>query len=111
MSLANETCSACHVDAPSVTDQEIETLHADIPEWKVVEEDGTQKLQRQFTFSNFQQALAFTNKVGELAESLNHHPAIITEWGSVTVIWWTHKIHGLHRNDFVCAAKTDELSK
>lgn len=110
MSLSSESCSACRADAPRVSDQEVEQLRDEIPQWKLVEEDGIEKLQRQFDFNNFQSALAFTNKVGEMAESLGHHPALITEYGRVTVTWWTHKIHGLHRNDFICAARTDELA-
>jgi 4a-hydroxytetrahydrobiopterin dehydratase len=74
-----------------------------------VEREGIKRLERTFKFKNFVQALAFTNKVGELAEAEGHHPAILTEWGKVTVTWWTHKIRGLHRNDFVMAAKTDRL--
>lgn len=109
MTLSSETCTACRADAPTVTDAELEQLRGQIPEWKLVEEDGTPKLQRQFTFRNFAQALAFTNKVGELAESMGHHPALLTEWGRVTVTWWTHKIQGLHRNDFIAAARTDQL--
>ena len=62
-----------------------------------------------FRFSNFAEALTFTDKVGELAETEGHHPAILTEWGRVTVTWWTHKIRGLHRNDFIMAAKTDQI--
>ncbi len=80
-----------------------------MPEWILVEEDGIEKLQRHFSFKNFVDALAFTNQVGELAEKEGHHPAILTEYGKVTVTWWTHKIGGLHRNDFISAAKTDAL--
>lgn len=109
MTLVNETCSACQAGAPRVGDDELAAFKAQIPEWKLVEENGTPKLQRIFSFTNFADALAFTNQVGELAESLSHHPALITEWGHVTVIWWTHKIQGLHRNDFICAARTDQL--
>ena len=109
MTLVKETCEDCRADAPTVNDDETQQLKAQIPDWKLVEEDGVQKLQRIFTFKNFAGALAFTNAVGELAESLDHHPALLTEWGSVTVTWWTHKIHGLHRNDFICAARTDAL--
>lgn len=109
MSLVQETCTACRADAPAVADDEIEALRNEIPEWKLVEEDGIPKLQRQFRFKDFAGALAFTNQVGELAESLGHHPALLTEWGKVTITWWTHKIRGLHRNDFVSAARTDQL--
>ncbi len=78
-----------------------------IPDWEIVEIDGINRLSRTFEFDNFADALSFTNKVGELAEKEQHHPAILTEWGKVTVSWWTHKIGGLHINDFVMAAKTD----
>jgi 4a-hydroxytetrahydrobiopterin dehydratase len=107
--LTAETCEACRVGAPTVTEEEMETLGSEVPEWKVVEHDGVKQLERQFKFGNFADALAFTNKVGDLAESAGHHPAILTEWGRVTVNWWTHKIHGLHRNDYIMAARTDEL--
>ncbi|MCK0153569.1 4a-hydroxytetrahydrobiopterin dehydratase [Alcanivorax sp. S6407] len=107
--LNNQPCEACRADAPEVTEQEKESLFPQIPEWIQVEEDGVEKLQRHFSFRNFEQALAFTNQVGQLAEREGHHPAILTEYGKVTVTWWTHKISGLHRNDFICAAKTDAL--
>ena len=110
MSLSAETCSACHPDAPRVTDQEVEELRKEIPDWKLVEEDGEEKLQRQFSFKDFAAALRFTNQVGELAEEMDHHPALITEYGKVTVTWWTHKIGGLHRNDFISAARTDKIA-
>lgn len=109
MSLLKESCEACRADAPRVSEADMQTLRDEIPDWKLVEEDGVPKLQRQFSFASFSDALTFTNRVGELAESLQHHPALLTEWGSVTVTWWTHKIHGLHRNDFICAARTDQL--
>lgn len=111
MSLANEVCEACRADAPQASDQQIAHWHEEVPEWKLVEEDGIVKLQRQFDFSNFVDAMAFTQRVAELAESLGHHPALLTEWGKVTVTWWSHKIRGLHRNDFICAARTDLLAQ
>jgi 4a-hydroxytetrahydrobiopterin dehydratase len=102
-------CVACRRGEPTVTDAEIAEFHPQVPEWHVVEKDGIKQLERVFKFDNFAQALAFTNKVGELAEAEGHHPALLTEWGKVTVHWWTHKIKGLHRNDFIMAAKTDQL--
>ena len=75
-----------------------------------MERDGIPRLERTFKLPNFAAALELTNKVGELAESEGHHPAILTEWGRVTVTWWTHKIRGLHRNDVIMAAKTDEIA-
>jgi 4a-hydroxytetrahydrobiopterin dehydratase len=78
--------------------------------WQVREVDGMKRLEKVFKFKNFAQALEFTNKVAAIAEEENHHPLIVTEWGRVTLQWWTHKIGGLHKNDFIMAAKSDELS-
>jgi 4a-hydroxytetrahydrobiopterin dehydratase len=94
--------------APTVTQEEIQELHPQIPEWQIVERDGINRLERAFTFSNFAKALDFTNRVGTLAEEQGHHPVILLEWGKVTVEWWTHKINGLHRNDFIMAARSDQ---
>jgi len=80
-----------------------------VPDWQIVERDGIKRLERVFKFKEFAEALAFTNRVGAPAEEENHHPALLTEWGKVTVTWWTHKIRGLHRNDFIMAAKTGRL--
>jgi 4a-hydroxytetrahydrobiopterin dehydratase len=80
-----------------------------LPHWSLIEVHGVDHLQRVYTFANFVQALEFTEKVGLMAEEQGHHPALLTEWGKVTVSWWTHKIAGLHRNDFICAARTDRL--
>jgi 4a-hydroxytetrahydrobiopterin dehydratase len=108
--LQESQCTACRADAPQVNDDEIAELKPEIPDWQIIERDGIRQLERVFRLKNFVQALAFTNKVGALAESEGHHPAILTQWGSVTVTWWTHKIRGLHRNDFIMAAKTDRLA-
>ena len=81
-----------------------------IPEWALIKEDNIECLRRIYPLKNFAAALAFTNKVGELAEREAHHPALLTEWGRVTITWWTHKIKGLHINDFIMAAKTDQNS-
>lgn len=105
--LTGMTCQACHRDAPRVTEEEVTELSVQIPEWRLITRDDIDRLERTFKFSNFVDAIAFTNRVGELAESEGHHPALMTEWGRVTVTWWTHKIRGLHRNDFIMAAKTD----
>ena len=102
-------CVACRKGEPTVTEAELAEYSAQVPAWRIIKVDGIDRLERGFTFPNFVEALAFTNKVGELAESEGHHPALLTEWGKVTVTWWTHKIGGLHRNDFIMAAKTDQL--
>ena len=109
--LTAEKCDACRAGAPPVTEAEKAELLPQIPEWKIVEREGIPRLERTFQFDNFVDALAFTNKVGALAEQEGHHPAILTEWGKVTVTFWTHKIRNLHRNDLIMAAKTDRLVK
>lgn len=108
--LTQMKCTACRTGEPTVTDTEIAELHPQIPDWQIVERQEIKRLHRVFKFKDFAQALAFTDKVGDLAEAEGHHPALLTEWGRVTVEWWTHKIKGLHRNDFIMAAKTDALS-
>ncbi len=102
-------CVACRKGEPTLTDAEITELHPQVPDWQVMEREGIKRLERVFKFENFAQALAFTNRVGEVAETEGHHPVLVTEWGRVTLSWWTHKIKGLHRNDFIMAAKTDQL--
>ena len=92
------------------TDEErCEQLRPQVPDWRVEERGDVKRLQRAFRFDDFAQALDFTNEVGEEAAEEEHHPALSTEWGKVTAAWRTHKIGGLHRDDFVMAAKTDEL--
>jgi 4a-hydroxytetrahydrobiopterin dehydratase len=107
--LTEMQCVACRKDAPAVTDAEFARFQPQVADWELIELDGIKRLRRAFSFDDFAQALQFTNRVGELAEKEGHHPALITEWGCTTVTWWTHKIRGLHRNDFVMAAKTDAL--
>jgi 4a-hydroxytetrahydrobiopterin dehydratase len=96
-------------DAPSVTADEIKELQPKIPEWQIIAEDAIPKLDRQFRFKSFKDAIAFTNAVGAAAEEEGHHPRLTTEWGKVSVTWWTHKIKNLHKNDFIMAAKTDAI--
>jgi 4a-hydroxytetrahydrobiopterin dehydratase len=106
--LTEMRCEACRRGAPTVSDEEMRALLPQIPQWEVEVEDDVPRLVRAFDFDDFASALAFTNEVGRLAEEEDHHPAILTEWGRVTILWWTHKIGGVHRNDFIMAAKTDE---
>lgn len=107
--LSKMKCSACRGDEPPLTEVEIEEMMAQVPDWEVLEEDGIKRLQRTFKFKNFVAALEFTNQVGEIAEDEGHHPVISVTWGKATVTWYTHKINGLHENDFIMAAKTDKL--
>lgn len=107
--LAQLTCSACRGDEPPLTEEEIHDYLQRVPGWDLVVEDNVHKLRRTFSFKNFAQALEFTNEVGAAAEQEGHHPVITLTWGRVTVTWYTHKIDGLHENDFIMAAKTSEI--
>ena len=107
--LNQQTCAACREGAPLASVEQIEQFMPQLPDWRIVEVDGIKRLERLFSFSNFVEAQAFAIKVGVIAEREGHHPAILTEWGKVTVSWWSHKIKGLHVNDFIMAAKTDAL--
>jgi 4a-hydroxytetrahydrobiopterin dehydratase len=109
-SVASEQCVACQAGAPPLTGQEMEAVRRQLPDWQIVERDGVPRLERSFKLPNFRAALELTNQIGALAEANGHHPAILTEWGRVTVTWWTHKIGGLHRNDAIMAAKTDQIA-
>ena len=104
-------CTACRRGEPTISPEDRASYRPQVPDWQLVERDGSERLERTFTFPDFAAALRFTSAVGELAESEGHHPALLTEWGRVTVTWWTHKIRGLHRNDFIMAAKTDALGR
>lgn len=106
-----QKCVPCRGNVLPLTESEIAELHPQVPEWELVAQDSILRLQRAFKFKNFADAMAFTNKIAEIAEQEDHHPRIVTEWGKVTVQWWTHVIKGLHKNDFIMAAKTDELSQ
>lgn len=105
--LSKQVCEACLPDAPKVNDEEAQALLKDLDGWQIVEKKGIPQLLKTYDFNNFVEAITFTNKVGEIAEEEGHHPALLTEWGRVTVRWWSHKIQGLHKNDFILAAKTD----
>lgn len=106
--LKQKRCVPCEGGVPPATDNEIVGYLAQLPGWVVLEVDQVKRLSKAFAFDNFVHALAFTNRVGELAEAQGHHPALLTEWGTVTASWWTHAIGGLHENDFIMAAKTEE---
>jgi 4a-hydroxytetrahydrobiopterin dehydratase len=107
--LSEQRCEACRADAPLISDDDLRRLMPAIPDWQVVVVDGVMQLRREFSYKNFAEAMAFSNRVGDLAEAENHHPAILTEWGKVTITWWSHKIRGLHKNDLIMAARTDQV--
>jgi len=107
--LTQMKCTACQWYDPTLCAAEIQAHLKQVPEWQFFKENGVKRIQREYKFDDFHSALDFTNQVGALAEQEGHHPAIRTEWGRTTVIWWTHKVKGLHQNDFIMAAKTDAL--
>ena len=109
MNMSQLKCTVCHTGTAPVTDAEQGILMQEIPHWTPILVDGVKQLQRLYKFKDFKRALEFTNRLGAIAELDDHHPAILTQWGSVTVTWWTHTIDGLHHNDFIMAAKTDHL--
>ena len=105
--LIEQKCVPCRADAPRVTDDELPELIKQIPDWQPITSDSILQLNRVFAFKDYVSSLNFANKVAVLAEEEDHHPAILLEWGKVQVTWWSHKIGGLHKNDFIAAAKTD----
>ena len=106
-SLANRECVPCRGGVPPLKGDALRELAAQLhAPWVVVAEHH---LEREFLFEDFRQALDFTNEVGELAESVGHHPDIHLAWGKVKVTVWTHKVDGLTESDFVFAAKADAL--
>jgi 4a-hydroxytetrahydrobiopterin dehydratase len=109
--LLEQKCLPYNCNTSPVTDAEIAELLPQIPDWLLVDEHGSKRLRRSYTFKDFQSAMTFSQAVGDEAEAAEHHPILTTEWGNVTVEWWTHDIGGLHQNDFIMAAKTDAVAK
>ena len=107
--LTQSTCVPCRGGVPPLGDAEIAALAPDVPEWRTVVRDGIRRIERGAEVLERVLALDFTVAVGELAEGEQHHPDIHLSWGKVRVETWTHKIKGLHRNDFILAAKCDRL--
>ena len=108
--LAGLHCSAITASSQKLNDDEIGKYQAKLPDWEIYPKEGELRLEKVYKLKDFNQAMDFTNQVAKIANDEDHHPAILTEWGKVTVTWWTHKIRGLHLNDFIMAAKTDQLA-
>ncbi|MGD8110103.1 4a-hydroxytetrahydrobiopterin dehydratase [Vibrio sp. NTOU-M3] len=102
-------CEACSIDAIALTQNERNSLLNELDNWSLIERNEIPQLEKVYKFKNFKKAWAFADQIAQLAEDEFHHPAILLEWGKVTVTWWSHSIKGLHKNDFICAAKCDEL--
>jgi len=109
--LSKKSCEACRADAPKVTKEEIAQYAPSIPKWDILEEAGIAKLKRAYSFSKYADTLALVNAIAAIADEENHHPDMFFEYKTLTVFWWSHKIKGLHINDFICAAKCDSISE
>jgi 4a-hydroxytetrahydrobiopterin dehydratase len=103
-------CEACTSDAQALSTDECKTLLTELDNWTIISRNNIPQLEKVYLFKNYKQAWAFANQVSQIAEQQFHHPAILLEWGKVTVTWWSHSIKGLHNNDFICAAKCDALT-
>lgn len=108
VALTQKRCTVCRSDTPTLRREEIARLQPQVPLW-TVEED--KKIRRTYRFRDFATALDFVNKVGALAEEEGHHPDLYLAWGKAEVVLWTHKINGLTENDFIMAAKADQLAR
>ena len=109
MPLASENCVNPKRGGPGASAETITELSRQVPDWEIVDHDGTTHLQRTYEFGDFGSAMHFAAKVGASADEQDHHPKITVEWGSAVVEWWTHATGGLHRNDFIMAARSDRL--
>ena len=107
MSLLDKECVPCKGGVPPLTPEEAKDLLAQVPDWALG--DGATNVTRKFAFDDFAASLSFVNGVGALAESEGHHPDISFGWGYAEILLFTHKIHGLHENDFIMAAKIDRI--
>ena len=108
MSLEESTCEPCRGGVPPLGSEEAKKLAAETPQWSL--SDDAKRISREFALKDFKDALAFVNKVGALAEAEGHHPDFAIHYRKVGLVLWTHKIGGLHRNDFIMAAKIDALA-
>lgn len=107
--LAAMTCTPCRGGVPPMTPKEAEAHRGQVPDWSL--KDGGKRIERTWKFRDFAEAYALVRKAAELAEAQGHHPDITFGWGYVTVSLYTHKIKGLHENDFILAAKLDEAAR
>ncbi|WP_373186346.1 4a-hydroxytetrahydrobiopterin dehydratase [Halopseudomonas sp.] len=105
--LATESLDTSKEGAKVLEEQEARELLASLDGWSLISVEGVPRLEKVYSFKDFKQALAFTNQIGALAEDVGHHPALLTEWGKVTVTWWSHNLGGVHRNDLIMAARTE----
>lgn len=107
--LSQKKCIPCSTDIPPLKGSQLAEMNKQLGNgWKVMEEHH---LEKEYLFKDFAEALAFTNRVGAIAEEEGHHPDLLLSYGKVVIQLWTHKINGLSESDFVLAAKCDEAIK
>jgi 4a-hydroxytetrahydrobiopterin dehydratase len=107
MELAEKRCVPCRGGTPPLKREELAKLQPQVRGWQVIDDHH---LSKAYKFPDFVTALAFVNRVGEVAEQEGHHPDIYLSWGKVEIRIWTHKINGLTESDFILAAKIDRVS-
>ena len=105
--LTKKKCVPCEGGVPPLKRAEAEELLKELNDWALI--DDAHLLAKSFRFKNFVTTMEFVNEVAAIAEEEGHHPTLVTEWGKVTVVWWSHRIRGVHRNDFIMAAKTNQV--
>jgi 4a-hydroxytetrahydrobiopterin dehydratase len=108
MGLGAKTCTPCRGGIPPLPRRDAERLVAETPGWTL--SDDATRIERTFKLPDFAAALAFVNRIGELAEAEGHHPDLAFGWGYCRIVFYTHKIKGLHENDFIMAAKVNRLA-
>jgi 4a-hydroxytetrahydrobiopterin dehydratase len=107
--LAKLHCTPISADTPRLSEADISQYLSRLPDWRITMMEGEARLEKTYKFKDFKAAMEFTDKIARVADDEDHHPALLTEWGKATVTWWTHRIRGLHQNDFIMAAKTENL--
>ena len=109
MNLVAERCTECHPGAPVVGDADQRLFMQQLPEWDILDVNYVRKLRRVYRLKNWDRSIRFANEVARIADEEDHHPSLLIEFGRVTVSWFTLVVKDLHRNDFIMAAKTDQL--
>ena len=111
MDLKSVQCQPCRSDAVALDSTECDAYLKQLPGWQITSKDGVAMLEKTFEFTNYTQCLVFVHEVGSMAEKNDHHPEMTISWGKVKVCWWTHTLGGLHLNDFILAARCDEVAE
>ncbi|MCL5042758.1 MAG: 4a-hydroxytetrahydrobiopterin dehydratase [Gammaproteobacteria bacterium] len=107
--LAEQTLNSNADKSGMPAESDLAVLLKEMPGWHLRLVDGVLRLEKSYALEDFTAALAFTNRVGKLADEVDHHPAILTEYGKVTLSWWSHGLGGVHHNDLIMAARSDAL--